>query len=543
MKRSLLWLLAAALVLASPGWAAGPVVAVLPLEIYNAPELEPLAPGLQSVLASRLAGSGYRVETASDLEASGADWAVRTTITHLGDVYSLDVAVDPLVGADGARTYESVDSPDRLMSAIDVVAGRLRTSLEAFARNRPVAKQPPAPAPPTVAPPGTVQPPAVATPPAAAGTQPVAPVPQPPAAAPGTTTPEPAGAVTLQQALGKYRMGPAVEGEARSLVVTDTEGDGYPEIVLLFDDEIVAFRDLGSEIRQIWSSPPPETFEPKILSSADIDGNGIPELFVAGMDGTRPLSQALEWFGSAMAPKGDLLDAFVRAINHPDEGPLLLGLVSGPGKHLFAPTMRRFTWNGARYEEAGNFAAPASAVGMNLDYLRLVPNQRAFPVVTNQADRIEIYSPDDELLYEGSETIKGTRTYVAGQERVHDYQDEDFYEVQGKTLGLDSGAGSSLIVYAKNLATFGRVFQRLASFSHGEIEVHRWDGLTLVPVAKSPKLPGFFPDLDWGPTPATPGQVTLYGALVKKSGAFFGPMETTILALDLPPPPYLENRL
>ncbi len=539
MKHSLLGFLAMILVLALPAMAAGPVVAVLPLEIYNAPELEPLSPGLQAVLASRLAGSGYRVETTSDPEAPGADWAVRTTITHLGEVYSLDVAVDPLTGGEGARSYESVNSPDGLLPAIDTLASRLRTSLGAFVKSRPM----PVPVPPAVSAPATSQAPVVPAPPATAAPQQPAPVPQAPPAAPGVAPGAPASTASLQQALSNYRTGPRVEGEARSLVVTDTEGDGYPEIVLLFDGEIVAFRDLGTEIQQIWSSPAPKTFQPKILSAGDVDGNGVAELFVAGMDGTRPVSQALEWFGSAMAPKGDRMDAFVRAVNHPDDGPLLLGLVPGPGRNLFAPTIRRFTWTGSRYDEAARFAAPSSAVAMNLDYLRLARDRRAFPVVTNQGDRLEIYSPENELVFEGSESIKGTRTFVAGEERVHDYQDEDFFRVQGKTLGLDSGSGTSLIVYAKNQATLGRVFQRVASFSHGEIEVYRWDGLTMIPFARGPKLPGFFPDLDMGSNPASPGQVTLYGPLVKKGGAFFGTMETTILALDLPPPPYADNRL
>ena len=39
---------------------------------------------------------------------------------------------------------------------------------------------------------------------------------------------------------------------------------------------------------------------------------------------TRPVSQALEWFGSALAPKEERITAFVRAVPHREGGSPLL---------------------------------------------------------------------------------------------------------------------------------------------------------------------------------------------------------------------------
>ena len=48
--------------------AAGPRVVVLPFEMFNAPDVEALSPGLQSMLASRLAAPVYSVTVSSDSE-------------------------------------------------------------------------------------------------------------------------------------------------------------------------------------------------------------------------------------------------------------------------------------------------------------------------------------------------------------------------------------------------------------------------------------------------------------------------------------------
>ena len=58
MTRPQLWLVALLLAATTP-WAqaSGPTVAIPPFEIYNAPDVQALGPGLQAMLASRLASS------------------------------------------------------------------------------------------------------------------------------------------------------------------------------------------------------------------------------------------------------------------------------------------------------------------------------------------------------------------------------------------------------------------------------------------------------------------------------------------------------
>ncbi|MHB8763360.1 MAG: hypothetical protein ACYDA8_03310 [Deferrisomatales bacterium] len=526
MPRPTRWLLALALWSASSlAWAGGTRVVVRPLEVYNAPEVEAMAPGLQAMLASRLSGEGYSVATATDRTPRDEAWAVRATVTRLGQSYSLDAALEPVAArAEGVRTYETVTSSDALMAAIETVAGRLRAHLE---RHRAAAAPPPTRA---AAPVPAAAPPPVAAAPVVPAPVPAAPV---PAAPPGPAGPD----ADLQNALKKHRAGPAAQGEALAVVVADADRDGTPEILVLIGEEILAFRDQAGELVRVWESPTPRGFRPLTLSAADRDGNGIPELFVAGMDGTRPATQALEWFGSALAPKGQRVTAWLRAVRGPGGKDLLLGMVPGAGRDLFTSGLRSFIWDGGGYRDDGPVSAPASAVAVNLDYLPLEPGKAAFAVVTNQDDQLELYAPDGSRLFQTFEPFKGSRVFLRGEERAIGYQDEDFYRVQGKSIGWTAPDGTPYLVSARNEGGLGRIFQRLANFSHGQLVGLRWDGLSLNLAAEGPKLPGFVPDLDLGASPGRPGGQTLYAALVQTEGTIFRKTRSRLVAYDLPAGP------
>lgn len=515
MTRALSRLLLALLLPAATALAADLRVAVRPLEVYNARDVEALAPGLQSMLASRLAGPGYTVETARSREAGDEAWAVRTTITQLGGVYSIDASLEPVTGrGEGARTYETARSADALLPALEKIAARLREALSRIATA-----------------PGAPPPQAAAAPPA----QPAIPAPTPPAAPvaapPAPVTPLNAEA-QLAMALRHHRTGPQLPGEGLSLVVADVDRDGTPEILVLFDDLIAAFRDVGGELVRAWESPVPRGFQPKALSAGDVDGNGLPELFVTGLSGTQLVTQALEWFGSALAPKGGRLHAFARAVHHPEQGPILLGRSSGLGKDLFSPTFRHFAWDGATYRDDGPFEAPQAAGPLNLDWLPAGTQGGVFTVITTHRGTLRIYDAQGERMFEGADPVKGSRIFLRGEERVGGRQDEDVYRVQGKTVAWVGADGQTVFLSARNQSSIGRFLQRIASFSHGQLQAFRWDGLTLTTVAEGPKIPGFIPDLDLGP-PRPEGR-TAYAALVQTEGGLLRTMKTRIVAYDLP---------
>ncbi len=488
-------------------------VLVHPVEIYNAPDLKPLGQGLQAMLASRVAGSGYTV-VLGDGEPAEADWSIRTTITHLGKVYSVDAALTPS-SADrtGTRAYQTVTDPDDLVAALETVAGELQRHLARLVPAAPTTARSPAPVPAPAAPRTTTPP-------------------LPTAAAAGQQTAAGSFQDLLANALQNPRKAPPEPGEARAVVVADVDGDGRTEVLVLLDDAIVAFRDPGDGLIRAWEAPVPRGMQVATLSVGDVDGNGRPEVFVAGMNDTHPTSQALEWFGTTLAPKGGRVGAFLRAVDDGTGTPVLLARVPGTGEDVFSPGVYRYAWSGAAYKRDGKFPAPDFVHVLNFDLLKLAPDAPPYVVATNPGDKLVIVGSDGDRLYEGGEPVKGSRTLLVGPESP--MIDPQVFRVQGKTVAWAGPDGVTRLVLYRNSGPAGRVFERIAAFGQGRLLVYRYDGLALVLDAQGPELPGFFPDVATAPGPVRPDRTVLYAPLVRNKGTFVKKPETTLLAYDLP---------
>ncbi len=460
-------------------------VVVLPFEVYNAPDLDPLRPGLEAMLAGRLDGPGYTVVQGAEPQPS--DWTVRTTITRLGSTYSVDGALVPPAEspAEGARSYRTVGATEEILPALEALAQELKAYLTQTLPAQPPATPAPSPA--------LREEPAPATP--ASG-------PTPPASG-------------VQAAVASPRVGPLVDGNALGLTAADLDGDGITEIVVLGNQVLTAYRDTGTRFERLWEVPVPPGITPACISAADLDGNGRPELFVAGMSGTQPTSQALEWFGSALASKGERIPGFARAAD--PSAPVVLLAPRGTGKDLFSGRLLTLRWGGAGYVAGDPLPLPGAALPANADRVHLNPTAFGW-AVTTQGDRLRLYDDQGSEIFESADAVKGSRVALQGEERIRDYQDEDFYRVHGRTLSRLSQGSTPEFVLFKNYGGISRVFRRIASFSYAQLLVWKWDGLTMVPVAEGPKVPGALVDLDWDP--ASPGR-RVYALLVRSEGTLF----------------------
>jgi hypothetical protein len=333
--------------------------------------------------------------------------------------------------------------------------------------------------------------------------------------------------------LDSHRTGPEIPGAVLSLAVADADADGNLEVLVLTRESIIAFRDRGGELLQAWESPAPRDFEPHTLSAGDLDGNGTPELFVAGTRDHAPTTQALEWFGSALAPKGKRSYAFLRTAPHPDQGVLLLGMTGGMGNDLFGHGVRRYRWDGSRYREDGQYPVTDRAVGVNLDFLRLGAQQQVFTVITTQADRVEGLDADGNTVFEIDDVLKGTTEKLRGREQTQGAQDEDIVQIAAHTVGYRAPGGQDYLFLHKNAGGIGRLFTRLTGFSNGRILAYRWDGFGVANTASSPKYSGFIADIGLAPSADGRG-ATLFAALVREETGLGKTATTRLLAYDLP---------
>lgn len=472
----------------SSAFCQGATVVVNPFSIYGDAALKEIVPGLESALAGRLAADGYSVLRLEESAQTVGNITVDATITNVAGTYSIDLTVNP----GNVRRFGKATSKTEVLALLEKLAGDVKPTIKAAALQKELKAE---------------------------------------VLAKNSPAPKDDLDRRLKAAFSTHRAGPTIKGEVRSIVASDADGDGAVEILLLVDGWILAFRDNGTEIVQVWDSPAPNSFSPICMSAGDVDGNGVNELFVAGINNSGVVSQAFEWFGSMLAPKGERIRGFVRVALHPKTGASLLGMTSGLGDEVFSWGIKNFVWNGAEYRGEERVAgAPGNLVSANLDWATLNNNDEPYIVATTQDDRLAIYDSGWKKVFQGADEVKGARSLLGGD------SGGSFYRIHGKTLCWEAPNGQHLLLTYRNYSSLSRIFTRATSYSHGQILAFRWDGLALLDVALGPKFRGFVADVAIASSSGGAPQEFLYAALVESEGTLFKKETTKILVYQLPAP-------
>jgi hypothetical protein len=503
MKRfAITMLLGAALLagLAAPALAL--TVFVEPIEVFNAPDVLASAPGLRSMVASRISGEGYDVSTA-DTPPEGTTHRVRTTITKIGAVVSVDASLEAVAGGGtGVRSYETVGTPEELPKAIDKLAERVRARLFQPGAQAPAyAAAPVAAAPLGIAAPGR----------AYAMPQPVAPAPQ---------------------LFGRYKILGKVPGESTAFAVADIDGDGKMEFLLFIDGEIVALREQDAKVAEIWRREVSPKFRPRFLSAADIDGDRVAEIFVAGYSDAEVYTQPYVWANGELAPRGERIHAFLRPLVHPDLGTILTGIPSVGGTDVFKRKLNRYTWDGSKYVEGEELPTPPGVTPVNLDWVRFMPGGPLCEVAVDEDNRFRIYDADLKEAYKSEILVKGTHVRFEGELRnVRLEEPGNLWEIDPPTVAFPLSDGSFFAVMHDNIEESSYSPRRWGSYEQGQLMAFQWDGLAVHSLGMSPQFPGYFAGI--AAPDAAKGGTKIYALLIKSEGIFLKDYTSNILVFDL----------
>jgi hypothetical protein len=291
---------------AAPALHGEPLKAyVAPFTVTGAPNREELKPMLQTLLASRLA-----TESLVTVDApAGADLTVNGSYIFFGGVYSIDVAVKRADGTVVTRAFEQGENPNELIPLMKKLGAALSEQLQkrypaASAPAAAVAQVPaalPLPAPVVAAPPSDIVRPAT---------------PQP--AQPASEVIKP---IPLERQAAGSGMSQRIAGELRGLATGRRLPSGELEVFAAGINSLRYYRQ-GGELKLFSQVDFSQDQEILSIDAADLDNNGVPEVYLTVINGQQLVSQVWAPVDNRLERTHDKLPYFFRAI----------GLAGGPRK-------------------------------------------------------------------------------------------------------------------------------------------------------------------------------------------------------------------
>jgi len=334
--------------------------------------------------------------------------------------------------------------------------------------------------------------------------------------------------------------------KGRAMTVGEFTGDGTVKLAIT-DGQGVFIYDVGRNgIKQVAQIPGLTKDNVIALDAADINGNGVAEIFVTNYPQEettrigRLNSYVLEYQNGKYVRIWQDVELHFRVMEVPGGALQLYAQTSGNDNPFEGP-VRRYTWQGSRY-------APTSEV---------VPLPKAFPnlygfaladvdgdgasetLILDRQDYLRVFDRSGTEIYRSSDHYGGTELILtydpsrAGPNPRSGIEPNQIF-LQGRMFHQDiMGNGKKQLVLPRNTPSTGYVFQTRL-YDKGKVFGLSWDGVGMQPIWETREVPGYIADyalMD----PDGSGNRKLVLLVVQTNLIGMSTSRTSVIILDLKP--------
>lgn len=558
---TLLFLFAAAPVLAAPSR-----VAILPFDMHAEKDLTFLQEGILDMLGSRLAWKD-KVEVINENETKAAlesiegfdgesrallaggklkaDYVLFGSLTVFGESVSIDAK---MVDVSGQQEPLPFFAQTRGMGEVIPKINEFATNINATVFGRQVARRTvAAPAPQTGAAPArpVQQQPAQQTYDPRmhpekllhSGVQSEA---QVPIAGQPYQTPNPAfvaapTAGTTAAGRRNYWKSRNFKALITGLSLADVDNDNQMELVLVTDKQISIY-GMGKN-RLVKKAVAAETDRSTYISvdTADINGNGTPELFISSLGSGHTIvnSFVLEYSNGSYQTISNHDNWYYRVASTLEKGKVLLGQRHRyNAESIFNEPIFEMNWQGDRLEPGRQVLPGRKANLMGLAYGDITQTGSSVVAAYNEWDRLIIYKGGGEKIWDAGERSGGDQLFFSLPKTDTDQQNKQYFPLRIQITDIDRD-GKAEVLIAKQDELSKNMFKDLRVIKKGKIESLAWDGLGLARQWETQNLSGRISDFTVGDID-NDGTDELVIALVSKEGSLiFSDSISSVIAFDL----------
>jgi hypothetical protein len=281
-------------------------------------------------------------------------------------------------------------------------------------------------------------------------------------------------------------MGPNISATPVGVTVADLDGDGRQETALAFENKLVIARIAGETYTELADVELPGRVQLLSLDVADPDGNGRPELYVTAVDTHTLASFVVAKSDDEYTLVEKDIEWYLRTINLPGEGPVLVGQQQGRD-------IKSFFGKPFRIHSAGG----SLARGEELDIPDKISIYSFVPFTDKEGRVVYAYLTDGSYLKvvttAGVELWESSE-YYGGSESCYDNRAENLGDMVLPTcLGprLQQGPNGVVLVPQNDGQ---RIMQRYRVYKRSRMVAMKWDGFALTEKWRTSDQQGYLAD-------------------------------------------------
>jgi len=295
-----------------------------------------------------------------------------------------------------------------------------------------------------------------------------------------------------------YKQSQTFDFEIKGVDIGDVDGDGKNELVAMDAANLYIFKYDGEKL----------TFFRKIeagyehtfltLDVADLNRDGHAEIVVTSVVEDEPRSFILEYEEGRFKKIAEKAGWFFRVLDHPKEGPILVGQQRG-SDGLPVDPIYRMVWKKKSFERGPKMGFPKETTVFGLALADLRGKGKPDVITLDRLDNLAVFSPEGKTLWRSREKFGGTNnSYDTTRKSDPNYRGTPpawRVYVSGRIVVRDLNQdGIPHVIINKNEFTTGTFFEKIRIYEKGEIHDLTWDEDRLEANWKTRELDGYIAD-------------------------------------------------
>lgn len=325
--------------------------------------------------------------------------------------------------------------------------------------------------------------------------------------------------------------------EITGMALGDTDGDGKNEIVFITEKGIFVYRYADDRFAKIAELEERTFYRLLSVDVADINKNGIAEIFVTNISSNRSLlSFVLEWDGKEFRKIADSETWYYRVLDIPKQGKILLGQKAGM-KSPFSGGVYELEWLNGQYIAGKQQALPDKANVYGFMFGDVFNDGQEKVIAFTPSDYIRITDRDGNEEWESTDVMGGGAVYVEfpaeASASIGNVKEMDRFYLPPRILLRDLNKdGKNEVILVKNTDMTRRRLARFRMFKSGYISCLEWEKLGLYPKWKTREISGYISDYSICDAD-NDGEAELVFSVITKTASILGKAKSFIAFQDL----------
>ncbi|MDH4099986.1 MAG: VCBS repeat-containing protein [Nitrospirota bacterium] len=283
----------------------------------------------------------------------------------------------------------------------------------------------------------------------------------------------------------------------RNMVNADVDGDGRRELVINDGERIHVSRYVGNLLQAVWTSEKEKNQDLVYLDAADLNKDGIAEIYVTNVWGGKLKSYVLEYRGGEFRKIWQDVPLYFRIVNLPKRGPTLITQEMSM-MESFRGEIRAYERKGDAYTASDVLNTPKGVEIYGFGMGDIDEDGKYETVVIDDEDLLVVYDDQGKVKWKSAERYGGFKSAFDYQKLDKPAGEETAVTIKGRVLVTDLDGDEKLEIAVIRNVPVSYYLRRFKVFQAGEIHALRWENGKLEGKWKIKDVEGYIYDFTVG---------------------------------------------